>query len=155
VVAPEIKVDALAVLCFGGFELQVPVKVSDVIVELDLQLIVRMSEEQGMTMLGVMLNEAIEIDYHLSVFGMIGVSSIPAVQSYVNNAINDSLWWMRKPNVLKMPWVPGAGAHFQHSSGLVLADVHSDEPRLLKTMQTSTRSSADRRGTSGWSSYTF
>lgn len=44
-VAPEIKVDARAVVCIGGLELQVPVKVSDVMVELDLQLIVRMSEE--------------------------------------------------------------------------------------------------------------
>ena len=48
------------------------------------------------------------MDYHLSVFGVMCLSGLPAVQSYVNSAINDSLWWMRKPEILMCPWVPGA-----------------------------------------------
>ena len=107
-VAPEMSVDTLVTVCIGGLELEVPVRATSVIVELDMQLVVRMSEEQGLTMLGIMMNKPLELDYCLKAFGLFKLSSIPMVCGYLNNAINDSLWWMRKPEILELPWVPSA-----------------------------------------------
>ena len=107
-VAPEMKVHTLVTLCVGGLELEVPLLVSSAVVELDMQLVVRVSEDQGLTMLGIMLNKPLELDYCLTVFSCLRLSSLPMVCGYLNKAINDSLWWMRKPEVLMLPLVPSA-----------------------------------------------
>ena len=107
-VAPEMNVHTLATLCVGGLEVEVPLRVSSAVVEIDMQLVVRVSEDQGLTMLGIMLNKPLELDYCLTVFSCLRLSSLPMVCGYLNRAINDSLWWMRKPEILMLPLVPSA-----------------------------------------------
>ena len=108
-VAPEMEVDARAVLCVGGLQLSVPVQFHDVIVECDLQLSVRVSAEmQQLTMLGIMLNKPVEMDYRLKLCGLFELTSLPMLCGYVNNGVNDSLYHMRKPKVMPIPFMYGA-----------------------------------------------
>lgn len=101
-VAPEAQIDARVVLSVCGMKLSLPVRLHDVTAQCDTQLIIRASETHGLTMVGIMLNENLELSYGLTVCGIAEVTSFPMVLRYVNHAINDSLWWMRKPHKLSV-----------------------------------------------------
>jgi hypothetical protein len=107
-IAPEARVAARVVLSFRGVKLEVPIQLHDVVAGCDVQLILRGSDTQGLTMVGVMLNDRLELDYRLTLFNGLELTAFPMVLRYVNHAINDSVWWMRKPNKLDIPWIPGA-----------------------------------------------
>ena len=60
-VAPEARVDARVVIGACGLKLSIPIQLHDVTVKCDTQLIIRASETHGLTMVGIMLNDNLEL----------------------------------------------------------------------------------------------
>lgn len=67
----------------------------------DVQLLVRVSAKDGsMTVLGLMFNTPLELDFRLCALGgWMDLTAIPLVQQYISQFVTDSLLWMTKPDM--------------------------------------------------------
>jgi hypothetical protein len=108
---PDLEMEAEVVLQCGGLRVTVPLKLADVLVRFDLQLLARVSGLDGaMNILKFMFNQPMELDYRLVLFRAIDLTALPLVQHYLSHIITDSLLFMTKPNMYILHEVPGAVA---------------------------------------------
>jgi CRP-like cAMP-binding protein len=80
--------------------------VADLNVNVDFQLLVRLSSDNGLTLVGVKLRKKLGLDYAISHKLKKNLNSIAgfAVQKVLNDLIHESLWWMSHPCMLLLPW---------------------------------------------------
>lgn len=88
------------------------VTIKDLNINTDFQLLVRLSSDNGLTLVGVKLRKKLGLDYAISTKLTKNLNSIGGfhVQKFLNEQIHESLWWMSDPCMLLVPWYPAANS---------------------------------------------
>ena len=88
------------------------VTIKDLNINTDFQLLVRLSSDNGLTLVGVKLRKKLGLDYAISTKLTKNLNSIGGfpVQKVLNEQIHESLWWMSDPCMLLLPWYPAANS---------------------------------------------
>ena len=86
-----------------------PIEVTNVVLDLDLNVLVKVGPdlECPLLLVGVMLNTPMDVDYTVRATGGMDIASIPGVEPALKDALN-ALWFMEKPCALLVPMVTGA-----------------------------------------------
>lgn len=92
-----------------GHSVRIGAELSTLNINTDFQLLVRMSTDNGLTLIGVKLRKKLGLDYVIRTkMGKLNTIGGFPLQKVLNDTIDESLWWLSHPCMLLLPSYPAA-----------------------------------------------